>query len=519
MTTDSSNLRCKVCENNNATHMCEDCGTVICAGCIEQRVREYNLCKECQHNLGVPLPGENPLKCPECGSDNLGVGRRTMEVCPHCHSSRIVHISEKKRELAQDMRSAIMSLQYGHTKLREFTNHLVTAKRVLVSLRMANFLHYRWLEEKIEEIHSEFPAIKKRIGNHAEIVAKQMVAETKGLIDQSSWDTTQFPFIEGVVNRITELGIGYRALVEETLVQVRLGLNDVKKQLEGLKYYRRKFSPFYEYSELSVGELPVSAFPSISLAGSDFVKNDKANGTLYITNKRLIFVAETGLVRKKTDIIFDFPLIYLKGFEEDGRIRKRLVLKLKQGDLKINCGDQTKRVLPDYVEIARKFDRYVQTDMQRVRKLEQTDTNVSDIRLRIEGLIYSILNTKQTETRFAQEQDRYYIPYQRDQWPREQVYGYPQSHGNNRQFRDHLEDVISRQPQPGYYTNPPRKDLSSLKREARALDDAIKEAVHMLRAGRIIPEDFIRRYRNLMRDSYYARREIERHTPDRGFTF
>jgi hypothetical protein len=466
----------------------------------------------------VPLPGEKPLQCPECESENIGVGRRTMEICPHCHSTRIVHIFEKKRELAQEMRSAIMSLQYGHVKLREFTNHLVASKRLLVSLRMANFLHYKWLEEKIEEIHSEFPAIKKRIGNHAEIVAKQMVAETKGLIDQSSWTATQFPFIEGVVNRITELGINYRALVEETLVQTRLNLNDIKKQLEGLKYYRGKFSPFYEYSELAVGELPVSAFSGVSLAGSDFVKNDKASGTLFITNKRLIFVAETGLVRKKTDIVFDFPLMYLKGFEEDGRLRKRLVLKLKQGDLKIICSDQTKRVLPDYVEIARKFDRFVQTDMQRVRKLEQTDTNVSDIRLRIEGLIYSILNTKLSETRYAQEPTRFYGQIQKE-LPRYQTYGYNQRDSNERQFRDHLEDIIDKRTQPQYQSQISSKNLGNLRREARVLDDAIKETVHMLRAGRIVPEDFIRRYRSLMRDSYYARREIERQSSDRRFQF
>ncbi len=517
MTADSSNLTCKECENQSATHMCEDCGTTICSACLEQRVREYRMCKDCQHNLGVPLPGENPLKCPECDSENLGIGKRTMEVCPHCHSSRIVHISEKQRELAHDMRSAIMSLQYGHTKLKEFTNRMVAGKRLLVSLRMANFLHYKWLEERIEEIHAEFPAIKKRIGNHAEIVAKQMVAETKGLIDQSSWSPSQFPFIEGVVNRITELGISYRALVEETLVQARLTMDDVKKQLDGLKYYRDKFSPFYEYSELSVNELPVSAFSPITLAGSDFIKNDKATGSLFITNKRMIFVAETGLVRKKTDIVFDFPLLYLKDIQEDGRLRKRLVLKLKQGDLKIICSDQTKRVLPDYIEIARRFERYVQTDMQRVRKLEQTDTNISDIRLRIEGIVYSILNSKMTGPRYAQDTSRYYPQPQTDQWSRDRQVGYSQNYGSQQRFSDHLEQLIGQRTPPQYYERQTRPNLDNMRRDARALDDAIRETIHMLRAGRIVPEDFIRRYRSLMRDSYYARREIERHSAERRY--
>ena len=519
MTTVSSDLRCKECETNSATHMCEDCGTVICASCAEQRIREYHICKECHHHLGVPLPGQNPSKCPECESENLGVGKRTMDVCPHCHSSRIIHISEKRRELAHDMRSAIMSLQYGHVKLREFTNRLTSSKRLLVSLRMANFLHYKWLEERIEEIHSEFPAIKKRISNHAEIVAKQMVAETKGLIDQTTWSPTQFPFIEGVVNRITELGISYRALVEETLVQARLSLDNVKRQLDGLKYYRNKFSPFYEYAELSVNELPVCAFPSISLAGSDFQKNDRATGTLFITNKRLIFVAETGLVRKKTDVVFDYPLLYLTSIQEDGRLRKRLVLKMKQGELKIICNDQTKRVLPDYIEIARKFERYVQTDMQRVRKLEQTDTNISDLRLRIEGIVYSILNTKYSGSQVTREPPKYYQSPQAESWMRDQQIGYPLNMEPQRSFRDNLEDLIGRREQEKHYDTHRRQDIDGLKRDARILDDAIRETIQQLRAGRIVPEDFIRRYRSLMRDSYHARRELERYSPKRRFDF
>ncbi len=513
MTEETSSLSCKKCSTNSASHMCEDCGTVFCAACLEPRTTEYFLCKDCHHTLGRQIPGEKFQECPECGSESLGVGRKTVEVCAHCHSSRTTLIEDKRRTLAQEMRRAIMSLQYGHTKLREFSNRLVSAKRLLVSLRMANFLHYKWLEDKIEETQTEIPAIKKRIGNQAEIIAKQMVAETKGLIDYISWSPNQFSFIEGVVNRITELGISYRATVEETLVHARLSLEEVKRQLDGLSYYKQEFATFYDYSELSVKELPVCAFPKITLAGSDFLKNDKANGTLFITNKRLVFIAETGRVRKKTDIVFDFPLIYLKSIQEDGRLRKRLILQMKQGNLKVACSDQTKRVLPDYVEIARKFDRYVQTDLQRVRKLEQAAVSVSDVRLRIEGIVYSILSSKSRVTQIPR--DRYHQP-QRPQhpWPSRDFPGYVHNDENNtpRSFREHLEDTMGRRRTDDY--RPPvgqnQVNIESLKRNAQAIDEAAREIILLVRTGRMVPEDFIRRYRGLMRDSYYTRRELER---------
>jgi hypothetical protein len=231
---------------------------------------------------------------------------------------RVVVLEDKRRTLALEMRHAVMTIQYGHTKLREFNNTLSVTKRLLVSLRMANFLHYKWLEEKIEAIQEELPAIKNRIGSQAEIVARRMAAETKNFIDYALWSPSQFPFIEGITNRITELGIYYKQNVDEAIESLRVTLKDVKRQLDGLDYYRNHFTTFYEHSQLSVGELPVCALPDVKVAGSDFLKNDKALGTLYLTNKRLLFLAETGRVRRKMETIFDFPLLYLKSIGRTG---------------------------------------------------------------------------------------------------------------------------------------------------------------------------------------------------------
>ncbi|MGY5855568.1 MAG: hypothetical protein RTS72_03145, partial [Candidatus Thorarchaeota archaeon] len=226
---------------------------------------------------------------------------------------------------------------------------------------------------------------------------------------------------------------------------------------------------------------------------------------------------ETGRVRKKMDITFDFPLIYLKSIEEDGRLRKRLVLKLKQGEVRASCSDQTKKVLPDYIEIARKFDKYIQTDMQRVRKIEQTDVSTSDVRLKIEGMVYSLLSTND---RSQYDKD---TPIMRPA-PRPRVGEWGQTHPRRNpydgyyrkpeSFRDELDRSIERYDQrqniPPIYDASPR--VHSLQRDAASIETAIRDTVHMLRSQQIGTEDFIRRYRDLMRDSYHNRREIQRNT-------
>jgi hypothetical protein len=255
--------------------------------------------------------------------------------------------------------------------------------------------------------------------------------------------------------------------------------------------------------------------PDVKVAGSDFLKNDKALGILYLTNKRVLFMAETGRVRKRMETVFDFPLLYLKSIEEDGRFRKRLVLKLKQGDVRISCTDQTKKVLPDYVEIARKFDRYVQMDMQRVRKIEQEEVSISDVRLKIEGMVYSLLspNKRPDDTTPSLRPD---LRYQTQPWmtTQSQQRGIPYGTGyaSPEFFRKDLERTVGRVESNQNYDTQyrPSAPIDALQRDAESIHGAIRETVHLLRDGRLVAEDFIRRYKDLMRDSYLNRREIQR---------
>jgi hypothetical protein len=514
MTEYQSRYPCKVCQDKTATHFCEDCGVSLCQDCMDIKSSEYYVCSECHHVIeSTPFEGK-PEKCPECQSQNLSIGKRSESICPRCHSVRVVLVEEKRRVLAQELRYAVMSIQYGHTKLKEFSNRFESCKQLLVSLRMANFLHYRWLEDRIEDIQKETPALKKRIGSQAEIVAKQIAAETKGVIDYNTWSPDQFSFIEGIKNRVTQLGLYYEQSVDDALATTKSSLEEIAKHLEGLSYYRKHFNGFYDQAELSVNELPVCAFPDMKLVGSDFLKHDKAQGILYITNKRLVFIAETGIVRKRNEIIFDFPLVYLKNIEEDGRLRKKLVLCLKQGHVKVDCSDQTKRVLPDYLEIANGFDNYIQTDLARVRKLEQIQCNISDVRLKIENLVYTLLSGNGRTNLYDSSQVIFepgtYIP----DWAKSVAttsQGRRDYIRNPETFRDHLERTLKKTTRSGYQTDirSLHSEIDALRQNSVAIERAIDETVRLMRDGRLVPEDFIRRYKGLMRDSYWTKKQIQ----------
>jgi len=511
---DSGSKLCVACQTNRPVNMCLECGAVLCPECIESRTTDYYLCGDCGWVVQPDESGHKPDICPKCDSTEIRTGKRLEDMCSRCHSIRVVAIDERRRTLAHDLRHSIMVLQYGHIRLREFSSKLISAKRLLVSLRMANFLAFNWLEDRVEKLQEEVPAVKSRVVNQADIVARRMAAESNGLMDHEAWAVDQFPFIEGLVNRLTELTKQYRHTVDESLDPLTKSLDELTKQLEGLDYYRKEFSNFYDYAELAVNELPVCALPNIRVTGSDFLKNDKATGTLYVTNKRLVFVAETGTLRKKTGVVFDYPLAYLNEIDEDGRIRRRLVLRMKQGELKISCNEQTEKVLIDYIEIARKFERYIQTDMQRVRKLEQADISVNDARLRIEDLVYTLLSspkrrTGQTETTskgaYGTPRDYDTAPYsiRMDQ-------NYRSVRPEAGPLRDDLERNLQRYANSGRIGSVPDEgEARRLGQEARGIEQAVRDMVEGLKNGQLMTQDFVRQYRALMRDSYDTKRRME----------
>ncbi len=517
MSQESARDSCQVCRRSNGVYFCEDCGAVLCADCVETVTSDFYFCGDCHSQIPSSETDNHPQKCPECGSEEIRTGRREEERCPRCHSTRLVLVSEKRRTLAQDLRQAINVLQYGHSRFHELSRRLTRIVETLVSLRMAKFVHYHWLERHLEELQEEVPALRNRIVNRAEMVARQMAAETSGIMHDPLWTADQFPFISGVVNRLRELGREYKERVDETLAGAFRRLEEISKTIEGLEYFRRAFVAFSSLVPLEVNELPVCALPDIRLTGSDFLKHDKAAGTLYLTDRRMVFIATTGTIRKRESVVFDFPLPYLSGIEEDGRRKKRLVLRMQQGDIRIVCPEGTRRVMSDYMEIARSFAKYAQTNLQRTRQLQRFSCAPDEVRIRILDLIDDLLSRERRRAIAMSGTGAYTrSPPPVHSWGYPETSNSPRATFSGSPFSPQATSPDSRYSLDGSYvrtaaTSPPRGvysqhygdgDMTAL------LNHEIQETIRALRRGRLPPDEFVRRYRDLMRSSFEMERRF-----------
>jgi hypothetical protein len=136
------------------------------------------------------------------------------------------------------------------------------------------------------------------------------------------------------------------------------------------------------------------------------------------------------------------------------------------------------------------------------------------VRLKIEGMVYSLLSPNQRQDETVPLRQDFGYPTQPWTTPEVQPRGIPYGSGyaSPEYFRRDLERAIGRT-EPSRYQNTqyrPGVSIDVLQRDAESINGAIKETVHLLRDGRLVTEDFIRRYKDLMRDSYLNRREIQR---------
>jgi len=385
---------------------------------------------------------------------------------------------------------------------------------------VAKFVHYHWLEKQLEELQEQVPVLKNRILNRAEMVARQLAAETSGIMHTPLWTADQFPFISGVINRIRDLLQQYRQQVDDTLADTWKRLDSVQETLDGLEYFRRIFKGFVEYVALEVQEFPVCAFPDIRLTGSDFLKHDRATGTLYVTNRRLVFIATTGTLRKRESVVFDYPLPYLAGIEIDGRIKKRVIFQMQQGEIRISCSEDTQRVLSDYLEIARNFSKYAQPDMQRCRQLQRFDGDSSDVRIRILDLIDDLLSRERRRRISMARSDISGSAYGAPHMPLSHAagIGHPQhaaqytpiAHPSEMDI--YIPHGLSSQPSRDSTWADPSSGFRTPSQYEQLYDDIKREiqaTVQALRRGRLTPDEFVRRYRDLMRDSFEVQQAMK----------
>lgn len=496
----NNDASCEVCHSRSATHICNDCGLVFCESCIKKTMTQFVFCADCGSEIiGKKETKDGPVYyCLECGSQNLKAGRRINATCPKCGSKNISSISSIKSELSNRIKDEIGQLRYGAKVLVDLSKRINSAKRSLVSLRMSNFVENRGLEDSLNKLFSAWAALKVQIESQTKSVAKEIISLTKGWLDTNRWAPSDFHTLEGIISRIEIVMEQYLDSINKNSEQIQKDIKILVEQINELEMHREKYESFWRHCRLNLNEFPVAALDSLTLTDSTFLKVDKCDGILYLTNQRVIFIAVKGLFSKKEEIEFEIDLGDVAGTQISGRLRKRIDLITRQGSIQFVYYEELENILESYLNRAKEFNRNAQLNLEYIRQLDKRSINATNIMDAVEKILKIIFK--------AGYQIRSQGNFER--FEQEQI------------FTKRNIPIISERPIPNVSSRPLTPDIivesrineriNQLEQNKFSIEKMTQQLKEMHKMGEISIEQFTKQYLALMKELYIVNDELEK---------
>jgi len=120
----------------------------------------------------------------------------------------------------------------------------------------------------------------------------------------------------------------------------------------------------------------------------------KSKGILFITNFDLSFVHESGLIKKRKDLIFKAPIDDLIKIKDKGKLFRKLFIQFDYGKYEFSFPSNLVSKIIEYILLARAFQENDIYDNVSAKKLHEMDLDLNDLVRYIEESINSFFSLK-----------------------------------------------------------------------------------------------------------------------------
>ena len=389
--------KCQKCGVRDVELVCKTCGAGLCRNCVIVTTESFPCCLACgsrnikeyktKKEVGV---NSVDYVCEDCKSREITILTKYVKICPECGSTEVVDFAEEQATLKMNFRKLCLELKYGYLKLNRIARSFDLIKRSLVFLRRSRFLNYPVIEKTLIDIFNEFHSIKMRILGKVEEIGNLILSMAPRFSVEVQFKVQELPFLRGVLTRIeTELK-GYKNYVDESTTEVTERLAKLEVLVSSIYQHYQEFSRHRDVLSLDTDENPIYGISGAKFFGLNTMQVPKGEGTLFLTNKRLIFLNEKGIFKKSFHKLFEVPLNKISDVEIRGRLKKRLIVKYNGGDLVFSFPSKMLQLVRDYIRIALNFKNYSLSDPKVVSRVNGLTLETSDLKARVEGILKKI---------------------------------------------------------------------------------------------------------------------------------
>ena len=386
---------CIFCDQRKAIYYCEDCNLSFCEDCGYTEKRTIYECAQCK-SPNVECRQRNSVNgelyiCKDCGSLDIEAKPSIQRSCPGCRSSSIVPISKKRLVLIRNLKDVVNGFKLGYQELKVFLRDFRSIRQRTLALRAVGYLHDPVIENTLLQVNETIKAVSKEILDRATQEIDLFRIQMEKFYNFSKWTAADFPEIELIIKQIHEDVLNYQAYIQKIFAHPKSELNLVQSKLNVIRYYKSIYDEFIQYLNLFPGELPVCAFKDIKFAKSTIQGLRKGKGILFLTDQRLIFIKKSGIIRKKTQRIFNFSFNHILDVTLNGRIFKKLLFILDQGNLIFSAQKRMMDAILDYLNISVNFGKYRINDGKILNTLDQLQLSTKHLEKQIDKRIVQLV--------------------------------------------------------------------------------------------------------------------------------
>lgn len=395
---------CHKCGLKEVEWICKVCGAGLCHNCVSVKVEKFPICLTCgSKNVKELKAGKGKNKelsnyfCENCKSKKIVFVTKYVKTCPKCGSTEVVNFAEEQAALKAKFRELSFEIKYGYIKLGKFARKFDYVKRTLIFVRRSRFFNYPVIERTLMDVFNDYSLVKMRILGKIEEIGSLLLSISPKFSIEKRFKVEDLPYLRSILTRVEADLNDYKNYVDESLTEITEKLSKLEILVSSLYKHCQNFSEYKDILSLDFDEKPIYVIQNAKFSGSDVIRVPKEGGKLFLTDRRLIFIAEKGLFKKSFYKSFEIPLNHVKGVEIKGRLIKRLVVKCNDGELTFSFPSNMLPLVKDYINIALNFEKYSLKNTNITSKVSNLVLETSDLKAKVERILDKIRKATETE--------------------------------------------------------------------------------------------------------------------------
>ncbi|MBN2155722.1 MAG: B-box zinc finger protein [Candidatus Lokiarchaeota archaeon] len=389
---------CPFCENNLLlSFYCEDCNAVFCNDCVHYALTDELVCASCG-SKEISMANMAALECKQCHSRHITTVQKQIKTCPNCSSNSVTKIVDKFDLLRNRFKHIITASKQFLTPLVYAVDTISIQKEKLIRLRedSVQICHFPRLEMDILQLVKLFKEGKHSIQTKTGDFFQHINRNFKTYFEIEKTQPRLIPVLEAELEsleksaeHILSYGDYTNEKLEEKLSQIRTKIDFMSSLQRLFMRYISILSNTMEYNEKAVFGIRAKLGDSNQADTDGFVKN----GTVLLTNRKLYFLQEKGIFKKKTHLVLILSLDELTRLRQKGFIIPKLVLEFGEKRYCFQLGKKNLAQLETYIEKARVFDNN-KIDKELLYGLKHIDVSIQEFRNALESAIISLIGYK-----------------------------------------------------------------------------------------------------------------------------